>query len=43
MRKKVIREKSKCFNCNHKKSTFLKQDKKLILNHIEFFTSYKTC
>ena len=28
MRVKVIREKSRCFNCNHKRSTFLKQRKK---------------
>ena len=28
MRNKVIRENSKCFNCNHNKLTFLKQHKK---------------
>ena len=29
MENKVIRKKSGCFNCNHKKSTLLKQRKKV--------------
>ena len=43
IRNKVIREKLRYFNCNHKKSTFLKQRKRLKLVHLEFFSSYKTC
>ena len=43
IRSKVIREKLRCFNCNHKKSTFLQQRKRLKLVHLEFFNSYKTC
>ena len=29
MRNKVVREKSRCFNCNQDKSTFIKQHKKV--------------
>ena len=54
MRNKVIREKSRSFNCNSKKLTFLKQHKKLIaIPKTNFFKttkklnieapSYKTC
>ena len=42
MRNKVIREKQRCFNCTHNESTSSKT-KKLILNLLGFFTSYKTC
>ena len=54
MRNKVIREKSRSFNCNSKKLTFLKQHKKLIaIPKTNFFKTtkklnieapnYKTC
>ena len=42
MRNKVIKEKSTCFNYDHK-LTFLKQHKKVNIELSKSFISYKTC
>ena len=41
--KNLTRQKLRCFNCDHKKSTFLKQHKKVNIGSPKFFISYKTC
>ena len=42
MRNKVIKEKSRCFNCNQRNQLFKDSKHKKILNQLEFFTSHKT-
>ena len=41
MTNKVIRKKSRCFNCNHKKSTFLKQNSGLKMLKPKTYRQYK--
>ena len=43
MKNKVIREKSRCLIGITRNQLFKNNTKKLILNHLEFVTSYKIC